>query len=65
MKTKLIAFVIAQTPQMPRGKIETVAMPLKRAPHYYEKTVPPQLIGWFILLFGWGAFSRLIYTSHF
>lgn len=44
MKTKLIAFVIAQTPKVPRGKTEAVAVPLKRAPHYYEKTVPPQLI---------------------
>lgn len=44
MKTKLITFVIAQTPKVPRGKTEAVATPLKRAPHYYEKTVPPQLI---------------------
>lgn len=44
MKTKLISFVIAQTPKVPRGKTETIATPLKKAPHYYEKTVPPQLM---------------------
>lgn len=44
MKTKLISFVLAQTKHSQRGKPEAVALPLKRAPHYYGKAVPPQFI---------------------